>query len=255
MSDLPEYAERNRQAWQRWSPDWVEAGRRSWEAPEFTWGMWNVREADLGVFGDLTELKGKDVIEMGCGTAYWSAWFTRLGSRVVGIDVTPGQLETARMFQDEFGLSFELLEGNAERVPKPSASFDLAFSEYGASIWCDPEKWIPEAHRLLRPGGRLVFLRNATIQMLCMPPSGPASTQLQRDLFGMKRLEWDDDESVEFHLPTGAMFRLLKQTGFDLEDFVELQAPAEAAETRFEFITKDWARRWPSEEIWVARKR
>ena len=35
------------------------------------------------------------------------------------------------------------------------ASFDLVVSEYGASVWCDPERWIAEAARLLRRGGRL----------------------------------------------------------------------------------------------------
>ena len=57
----------------------------------------------------------------------------------------------------------ELIEANAEDVPLPDASFDLAISEYGASIWCDPYKWIPEAARLLRPGGELIFLRNSTL--------------------------------------------------------------------------------------------
>ena len=54
-------------------------------------------------------------------------------------------------------------------MPLPDASFDFAISEYGASIWCDPYEWIPEAARLLRPGGRLVFLVNAPLIMLCGP--------------------------------------------------------------------------------------
>ena len=45
----------------------------------------------------------------------------------------------------EFGLGLELIEDNAEEVPLPGASFDLAVSEYGASIWCDPNLWIREA--------------------------------------------------------------------------------------------------------------
>ena len=123
-------------------------------------------ESSLGTLGDVD---GLDVVELGCGTAYVSAWLARRGARPVGVDVTPAQLATARRCQAEFGIDFPLVEASAEDVPLPSESFDLAVSEYGASIWCDPHLWIPEAHRLLRPGGRLWFLRNSTLAILCAP--------------------------------------------------------------------------------------
>jgi SAM-dependent methyltransferase len=186
-----------------------------------------------------------------------SAWLARRGARVVGIDNSPRQLETARTLQAEFGLDFPLLLGNAEQVPLPDASFDLAISEYGAAIWADPYLWIPEAARLLRPGGRLVFLGNAALLMLAVPDyeaDGPAGDRLRRDYFGMHRFEWPDDESVEFHLNHGDMIRLLRSSGFEIEDLVELRPPA-GATTDFPFVTADWARRWPAEEAWKARKR
>ena len=121
------------------------------------------------------------------------------------------QLATARAFQQEFGIEFPLLHGNAEEVPYPDASFDIAISEYGASIWCDPYAWIPEAARLLRPGGELVFLVNSILSILCGPDDEtiPAGDELLRPLFGMHRVEWPDDDSVEFHLPQGKMIDLL----------------------------------------------
>ena len=86
---------------------------------------------------------------------------------MVGVDPTPAQLETARRMQQETGIEFPLVEAVGEDVPLPDASFDLALSEYGASIWADPYRWIPEAARLLRPGGRLIFLRNSTLVIVC----------------------------------------------------------------------------------------
>ena len=129
---------------------------------------------------------GLDAIELGCGTAYVSAWLARLGARPVGVDITPAQLETARAIQAEHGLAFPLIEANAEAVPLPDASFDLAISEYGAAIWCDPYRWIPEAARLLRPGGRLIFLGNSTLLMLCAPDEDdvPAGDRLLRPTSG-----------------------------------------------------------------------
>jgi SAM-dependent methyltransferase len=143
-------------------------------------------------------------------------------------------------------------------VPLPDASFDLAISEYGAAIWADPYQWIPEAARLLRPGGELIFLGNSVLLMLAVPDlevEGPATDKLIRPQFGMHRFEWTDEDSVEFHLSHGDMIRLLVSSGFEVTDLVEIRAP-EGAETRYTNIASlDWARNWPSEEVWKARKR
>jgi SAM-dependent methyltransferase len=250
---MPEHVTRNRAAWDRWAPKWVEEGERSWAAAEPRWGVWGVPEAEVRMLDDVA---GLDVIELGCGTGYVSAWLARRGARPVGIDNSPGQLETARRLQAEHGLDFPLLLGNAEAVPYPDASFDMAISEYGAAIWCDPYAWIPEAARLLRPGGRLNFLGNSFLYMLCVPDADdePPGDRLLRDQFRPHRYEWPDDESVEFHLPHGEMIALLRRTGFEVEELIEIRAP-ENASTRHRFESAEWSRRWPSEEIWKARKK
>ena len=252
MSDLPEHVARNRAFWNEYAKEWIESGCEDWAAAEPRWGIWRVPESEVGLLP--TELEGKDAIELGCGTGYVSAWLSRRGARPVGIDNSQAQLDTARRLQQEFGLEFPLLHGNAEQVPLPDESFDLAISEYGASIWCDPYRWIPEAARLLRPGGRLVFLGNGALLMLCFPEDeAPAQDRLLRPYFGMHRFEWPDDKSVEFHLGYGDWIRLLRRSGFEIENLVELR-PAPTATTRYPYVTLEWARRWPSEEVWIARK-
>lgn len=254
---LPEHVRANREAWDRQAPAYVEPGRRAWAQTEATWGIWEIPEQELRLLPD--DLVGKDAIELGCGTAYVSAWLARRGARPVGIDNSPKQLESARRFQAEFGLDFPLLLGNAERVPCPDGSFDLAISEYGAALWADPYAWIPEAARLLRPGGMLIFLTNGLLMQLAVNElitDDPATAELQRPLFGMHRTIWPDDTSVEFHLPHGEWIRLLREHGFEVERLVELQAPPDAADSpRYSYVTADWARNWPSEEVWIARKR
>jgi SAM-dependent methyltransferase len=211
-----------------------------------------VPERELQV---LPDLRGKDVVELGCGTAYFGAWVKRAGARrVVGVDVTPAQLETARRMNAEFGLGLELVEANAEETGLPDAAFDLVLSEYGASIWCDPFKWIPEAARLLRPGGELVFLRNSTLSVLCATEEGPPSETLQRPQLGLHRLEWTDpDPEVEFALGHGDWVRLLRANGFELLDLVELFAGDETPDHSYYAYSREWAEKWPIEEIWRAR--
>src|ERR1700722_7725404 len=191
-----DHVPRNRTAWDRWAAEYAAPGLRGWAQAEPTWGIWNIPEAELRVLP--ADLAGRDTIELGCGTGYVSSWLARRGARPVGIDNSEAQLETARALQREFGIEFPFLQGNAEEVPFPDASFDLAISEYGASIWCDPYRWIPEAARLLRPGGRLPFPVSGVLAMLTLPDeeNGVAADRLLRPYFGMHRFEWSDDDSV-----------------------------------------------------------
>jgi SAM-dependent methyltransferase len=247
------HLEGNRAYWTGRRELQLEAARRNWASAEPHWGIWGLPEAQLAV---LPEVSGKDVVELGCGTAYWSAWLARRGARPVGVDLTPSQLEIARTMQVEHGLEFPLLEANAEEVPLPDAGFDLALSEYGASTWCDPRRWIPEAARLLRPGGSLVFLRNSVVAHLCTPQDEDArlGCDLVRDYFAMRRIDWQDG-TAEFNLGYGDTIRLLRASGFDVEQLLELRAPADAqTHPVYDYVTAEWARQWPAEELWVARK-
>lgn len=256
MDDETVRAQRNRAAWDAWATDFATWAPRAWAADRVSWGQFDVPDAELGALPPSVE--GLDAIELGCGTAYMAAGLARMGARPVGVDISPAQLETARRLQDEFDLHFPLHLGNAEDLPFPDASFDLAISEYGASIWCDPYRWVPEAARVLRPGGRLVFLVNSLLLMLCTPVDAteetPVSERLERPQFGLHRVEWPDTEAVEFHLSHGDWIRLLRESGLEVESLIEIQPPA-GTERRHEHASMEWARRWPTEEIWVATRR
>ncbi len=255
LSALPDHVRQNRVVWDQWAVEYAEPGERAWAAPEPTWGLWDVPESVLKMLPG--ELAGKDAIELGCGTAYVSSWMARRGARVVGIDNSAAQLETASRLQRQHGVSFVLLHGNAESVPYPDASFDFAISEYGASLWADPQRWVAEAARLLRPGGQLVFLTNSFLMSLCSPDEADvaATEQLRRPAFGMYRLQFPGDSGVEFHLSSGDWIRLLRRSGFDIEDLIDVRAPATGRHERHSFVTREWARQWPSEEVWKVRKR
>ena len=243
----------NRQVWEGYAADYVEAGERSWRDNEPHWGIWNVPDSEVG--GLPTDLAGKDVVELGCGTAYVSSWLARRGARPVGIDLTWNQLATAARLRSQFDLHVPLVQANAELVPLRDGSFDIAISEYGASIWCDPYRWIPEVARLLRPGGELIFLVGGAILLLCAQEleDEPATQRLLRPYFGMHRFEWADDPGVTFGLGYGDCIRLLRSSGFQVEDLIEVRPP-EGSTTRHPFVTLEWSRQWPCEEIWKARK-
>ncbi len=246
----------NRSHWDESAPDWLERGRRSWaSAPH--WGEMMVQESDLVAAGAgvLPELQGRDVVEFGCGTGYVSSWCLAAGASVaVGLDNSGAQLRSARLLQGEFDRPFPLIHGNAEQVPFRDDSFDVVINEYGAAIWCDPYHWIPEAARVLRSGGDLVFLASTPLLMTCAPDFewGQTSEQLLRPMRDMHEMRWPDFDGVEFHVPHGDMIRLLRRCGFEVMDLIELYPPPGAPE-RFSFYDRDWAERYPAEEVWVAR--
>jgi SAM-dependent methyltransferase len=246
------YIDRNRAAWDRLAPAYVADGRRSWQEDELRWGMWRTPESQLRLLDGFGY--GEDAIELGCGTAAVCAWLARRGMRPVGVDVAGAQIENAEKLQREFGVRFPLVRSNAEHVAFDQESFDLAVSEYGASVWCDPRRWLPEANRLLRPEGKLIFVTNSALLLACTPVDGGAVGDcLVRDYFASNVVEFAHDGPVEFHLTHGQWVRLLRATGFVLDDLVEVR-PEAGAEPRFDFVSAEWANRWPSEEIWVAHK-
>jgi SAM-dependent methyltransferase len=252
--ELSEHAARNREEWNKDAPNWVENAREAWASPTPWWGGWKIPEEDLKILPDVSDL---DVLDLGCGTAYFCAWFMRLGARPVGLDVSENQLATARMLQREHGLEFPLIHASAEDPPLPDAAFDLVFSEYGASIWCDPYVWIPHAHRLLRPNGMLIFLCHSVLDSLCSPFSeDPTSETLQRPLRGLERIQWPPpDNGTDFHQAHGERIKLLRDTGFEIEALHELYAPeGDPAEVRY-YKLRGWGQKWPCEEVWVARRR
>lgn len=203
--------------------------------------------------GLLPDLAGRDAVELGCGTAYVSSWLARRGARVVGLDNSPAQLRTARALQREFGLAFPLVLGDAERAPLHGGAFDFVVSEYGASIWCDPYRWVPEAARLLRPGGLFAFSTASPIAVLCRDQtSDTLGTRLFNDYFGMARVDWPD--MTEFQLPYGEWIALFRRHGLVVEELIETRPPPGARGSYRDEAETEWARHWPMEVIWRTRK-
>jgi SAM-dependent methyltransferase len=252
MLDAGSELRRNRALWTQVNAEFTDADAlRAWTAESITWGLFTIAEEDLGALGNVADL---DVVELGCGTAYFAAWLARRGARPVGVDVTPAQLATARRCQKQLNLFFPLIEASAETVPLRDDQFDLVVSEYGASLWCDPARWVPEAARLLKPGGRLVFLTNSVLATLTVPlASGFAEERLLRSQRDIYRTEWPGG-GIEYHPSHGEWVRILRSNGFTLEALHELYAPADAdTHQYYEIATQAWAQRWPAEDLWVAR--
>lgn len=245
----------NRALWDELNTQFAdEYGRSRWASPDVVWGLYAIPEASLAALGPVA---GRDVVELGCGGAHLSAWLTRRGARVVAMDLSGAQLDSARRAQAEHGVHFPLIQADAEQVPLPDAVADLVVSEHGAAAYCEPSRWVGEAARLLRPGGRLVFLTNSPLSAMCVPAEGgPAGDRLLRGPDDLVEVRWPGG-GVEHHPGHGDWVRVLTESGFEVQALHELRAGPSAVSEAADFygiVDAAWARRWPVEDLWVARR-
>jgi ubiquinone/menaquinone biosynthesis C-methylase UbiE len=109
------------------------------------------------LFYSPQEVRGKSVLDAGCGTGVFSIIFARNGAgRVTGIDISPGSLETARNLKAKFGIgSAEFRLQDMLQLPFADGSFDIVWAWGTVHHTTDPFRAISELIRVLRPGGSL----------------------------------------------------------------------------------------------------
>lgn len=241
----------NRTSWNRDSDAYQKAHGRLLSEKAKAWGVWRIPEAGLSVLGST---EGRDVLELGCGAAQWSIALFRSGAHAVGIDLSERQLEHARDNCRTAGVTIPLVHGSAESLPFQDESFDIVFCDHGATVFSPPEKTIPEASRVLKPGGLFAFSMSSPIRDICFDSeSDKVSQQLKADYFGLRVFE--DEDGTCYQLTYGGWVRLFRENALEVEDLLELQAPEGSTTTYSDYVPIEWARRWPAENIWKLRKR
>lgn len=248
---MSDHVERNRAYWNEISSKYQEEHAAQLDKVEPTWGVWAIPERELNILGDV---RGKEILEFGCGGAQWSIALARRGARMTGLDLSAEQLRHAREFVAAEGLSVTLVEGNAEATPFADASFDMVFCDHGAMTFANPRKTVPEAARILRPGGLFIFnMATPWLDVAVERATEKVTDRFVVDYFEMP--PWTDEVGqTTFQLGYGDWIRLFRQSGLIIEDLVELR-PREDAKTTYEdYAPLSWARRYPAEHIWKVRR-
>jgi SAM-dependent methyltransferase len=237
----------NRDFWDADADGYQEAHGAALTGAPRAWGVWRIPDVEVDALG---RVHGCDVLEYGCGAAQWSIALARDGARPVGLDQSEAQLDHARRGMRAAGVRFPLVAASAERTPFRDGSFDVVFCDHGAMSFCDPDRTVPEVARLLRDGGRAVFCHSTPFLYLTYDRRHDRRTRrLEERYFGMRAFEWDAG-TFDFQLPYGDWIRRFRRAGLVVEDLIELRAPKRATTTYTDFVDRDFARRWPAEQIW-----
>jgi SAM-dependent methyltransferase len=225
----------------------------------FVWCPENLREDDAQLLGDPSELAGKRVLEMGCGSAPCSRWLAARGARPVGLDLSAAMLRHAAAAGSRSGIDVPLVQAGAERLPFGDDSFDLACSAFGAIPFvAEPGRVMREVARVLRPGGRFVFAVNHPVRWAFPDDPGPGGLTVGQSYFDRTPyLEVDASGAatyVEHHRTLGDRVRDVVGAGLVLEDLVEPEWPE-----GHERIWGQWSplrgRLLPGTAIFVTRRR
>jgi SAM-dependent methyltransferase len=250
MPRMPaEHVSRNRRFWDQGSDEYQSRHGEVLTRTALAWGPWRVPESELNVLGDV---RGKDLLELGCGAAQWSIALADLGARTVGMDLSDRQLGHARRAISRAGVSVPLVQASAEELPFGDERFDVVFCDHGAMSFADPRRTVPEAARVLRPGGLLAFAHESPFRFVCWDPGTETTVRTLHGAYFEMR-SYEDETSVAFQLPYGEWLDLFRRSGLWVEDLLEPR-PAADATTTYEDWEPDWCHRWPGENIWRIRK-
>lgn len=194
---------------------------------DFVWCPESVREEDARLLGDVA---GKDIVEIGCGSAPCARWLVTQGARVTALDLSAGMLRYAWAANQATGVDVPLVRANAERLPFAAGTFDIACSAFGGIPFvADLPGTFREVARVLRPGGSWVFA--VTHPMRWIFPDDPSENGLHVTSSYFDRtpyVEVDGDGRatyVEYHRTLGDFVRALTGAGLTLVDLVEPEWP------------------------------
>ncbi|MEP9395048.1 class I SAM-dependent methyltransferase [Gordonia sp. VNK1] len=195
---------------------------------DFVWCPENLHEADAHLLGDV---RGRTVLEVGCGSAPCSRWLATQGADVVATDLSRGMLGYGIAAMELFGEQrVPLVQANAESLPFADTSFDIAFSSFGAVPFvADSATVMAEVARILIPGGRWVFSINHPMRWMFPDDPGPDGLTVAIPYFNRTPYsEVDADGTityVEHHRTIGDRVREIRSAGMILDDIVEPEWP------------------------------
>ena len=214
------------------------------------WGLWRVPERELQLLGPV---RGRSTLEVGCGAGRWSVALARAGAFPVGLDLSGRQLEKAHRVASAARARVRWVRGDAERLPFGPAAFDIVFADWGAFTFCDPRRAVPEAARVLRPGGRLVFATSSPFRSVVQGRrSDRTDRRLRYPYFALGEIRCSGE--VNFQLTYADWIRLFRRVGLRVEELRELSPLPGRRSSYLSQAEERWGRRWPLESIWAASK-
>jgi ubiquinone/menaquinone biosynthesis C-methylase UbiE len=110
------------------------------------------------VFTEVIGTEKLSILDVGTGPGVVAFQLTQLGHNVTGVDFSDEMLKVARKNADLFGLNVKFQKGEADDLPFQDGTFDVVVSKYVLWTIPDPDKALKEWYRVVKPGGKVVYV-------------------------------------------------------------------------------------------------
>ncbi|MBI4174035.1 MAG: class I SAM-dependent methyltransferase [Candidatus Aenigmarchaeota archaeon] len=173
-----------------WFQDWAKLSTTSAD-----YGPYAPRENQLKLLGNV---KGKKILEIGCGGAQCSISFAKQGAICTGIDITQAQLDYAKKLAEKEKVRIKLIRGDIQTLHGiKSNSYDIVFSAFTLMYIADLTKCFKEVHRVLKKNGLFIFSAGHPFFIF-----DPKTKRLKRSYFKTGRIveeeKWSDGTKHKF---------------------------------------------------------
>jgi len=217
----------NRQDWDAYADEYQRTHGDFLGDVGFVWGPEGHQESELGVLGDV---RGRRALEIGSGAGQCARWLRSVGAEAYGLDLSERQLQHSRRIDEATGIAVPSVCGTATALPFPDATFDLAFSAFGAlQFVADAAVMVGEVARVLRPDGTFAFSVTHPVRWSMPDDAGPDGLRVSTSYWDRTPYVEEDDEGVpryvEHHRTIGDWVGLLAEAGFVLRALHEPQWP------------------------------
>jgi ubiquinone/menaquinone biosynthesis C-methylase UbiE len=251
----PETSRASRTYWDSAAEEYLEEHGAFLGDDRFVWCPEGVDEADAQLLGSV---RGKTILEVGCGAAQCSRWLTGQQAKVVAFDISVEQLKIGKQLDQRTGTAVRTVAADIVAIPFRDNAFDIACSAFGALPFvADAEAALREIARTLRPGGLLVFSVTHPIRWSMPDDPTPAGLRITQSYFDRTPYVEVDDQGAavyaEHHRTTGDWIRALTGAGFVIDDLLEPEWPA-GHDQVWGGWGPDRGRLVPGTAIWSARK-
>lgn len=175
----------------------------------------------------LPDLKGKRIVDLGCGFGWFARWAGENGAaHVLGLDLSQNMLDRAKAETRDDAIVYR--RADLEDLELPQASFDFAYSSLAFHYVVDFARLMRSIHRALLPGARFVFTIEHPIYMAPALPAWLADAEGRKTwpvnhyaLEGPRVTDWLAKGVVKQHRTLATTLNTLIDTGFTIQQIVE----------------------------------
>ncbi|VVD91288.1 SAM-dependent methyltransferase [Pandoraea iniqua] len=203
-----------------------------YDNPDFFTGYSQLPRQVLGLDGApewpairamLPDLRGKRVVDLGCGFGWASRWMREQGAAsVLGLDLSQNMIARARAETADPAIEYRIAD--LDTLDLPAAAFDVAYSALTFHYVRDFDRLAQRLHQSLAPGGHLVFTIEHPIFMAAAHPHWLADEDGRKtwpvngySIEGERRTDWFAKGVLKYHRTLGTTLNALMRAGFQLQ--------------------------------------